>query len=165
MPHDRSFALILLAALGAAGLACAPVEPGKEAAEQSVPPAPEAPALKPFEDLPPLPSAKSSSTTPFSESVELEQRSVWKRALALAAEAEKHFAAAEEAHRAGDRAALNEAGREARTLFDRALEETALFEEEIVAAHGERDPAVKRIVQARNGWFDRTRWLHKSISR
>jgi len=159
--RDRPFALALLAALSAAGSACAPA--GEAPAPASAA-APEEPALRPFEDLPGQ-AFSGSGTAPFSESGELEERGVWTRALALAAQAETFFVAAQEAHRAGDRAALNEQGREARVLFDRALEETAVFEEEILAAHGERDPAVKRIVQTRNGWFDRTRWLHKSIGR
>lgn len=106
---------------------------------------------------------KSNKRNPFEGS--LAERSVWKRALATVEVAEQHFIAAQEAHRNGDRAKLNEEGKLARTLFDQALENTALFEEELLVDYGEDDLTVAGILSVRNTWFDRTRWLHKTIAR
>jgi hypothetical protein len=89
----------------------------------------------------------------------------WQAAIALAEQAEVHFEAATEAKVAGDTKRLNEEGARARALFDQALESTAVWEEELVSTWGETDPQVRQIMRLRNQWFDRTRWLHKSISR
>ena len=125
-------------------------------------PEPEAPALRPFEDLPGPDSAREDR--PFATSVGLETRPVWKRALAQAEEAETLYVIATDAHKAGIRDKLNESGSEARSLFDTALTNTAAFELEVVEEFGEDDPAVARIVAERNRWFERVRWLHRTVA-
>lgn len=109
--------------------------------------------------------AGTESARTFTPGVGLDQRPVWTAAVELAAEAQMAYEAAEEAHRRADREALNRHGGEARALYDRALEDTALFETEIQEAHGERDPEVRSIVATRSTWFDRLRWLHKTVGR
>jgi hypothetical protein len=125
---------------------------------------------RPFEDMPPeeLPEeyrASGASAAVASAPAGLAENAAWIEALALAETAETHFAAAEAAMVAGDRAQLNAEGKLARTLFDRALEDTAVWEEELLSAYGEGDPQVRAIKKQRSKWFDRTRWLHKSIAR
>lgn len=165
MHANATAALVLLAALAACAEQKAPVAEKNSAAIEGYRP----PALKPFEDLPPEEAPPRKRRTgdegAFSKSIGLEDSAVWTAALSRAEQAEEFYVAAQEAHRAGDRATLNEKGRKARSLFDRALEDTAVFEEQNIETYGERDVAVARIVRTRSTWFDRTLWLHKSVSR
>ena len=125
---------------------------------------------RPFEDMPPEEPpeeyrAFGASAAVASAPAGLAENAAWKKALALAETAETHFAAAEAAMVAGDRGQLNAEGKLAHTLFDRALEDTAVWEEELLSTYGEADPQVRAIKKQRSKWFDRTRWLHKSIAR
>jgi hypothetical protein len=140
----------------------------------------EAKANQPFADMPPeeLPehmregafssgggdaaaAGSSVSTAPAG----LADDATWVKALGLAEEAETHYAAATAAHAAADRETLNEEGKRAQALFDQALESTAVWEEELLETYGENDSQVRSIKKRRSLWFDRTRWLHKSIAR
>ena len=125
---------------------------------------------RPFENMPPEEPPEEyqpfgASAAKASAPAGLAESAAWKEALALAERAENHFAAAEAAKVAGDRAKLNSEGKLAKTLFDRALEDTAAWEEELLSTYGEGDPQVRAIKKQRSKWFDRTRWLHKSIAR
>ncbi len=138
-------------------------------AEDATRSAEDANAPKPFEDMPPEKPPKgaiTTSTTPSGTTpAGLEDNRIWKLALELAEEAEAHFTAATESKLAGDRSKLNAEGSRAQTLFDQALEATADWEQQLIATHGDQDPQVRAIMRRRNEWFDRTRWLHKSIGR
>lgn len=125
--------------------------------------APAEPAFEPFADLPRRAGAEAADA-PFVDS-RADEAELWQRALAVAAEAETFFEVATEAKRAGDRAALNANGREARERFNRALDDTVAFEQEVLAVYGERDASVARIVRTRAVWFDRLRWLFVSVGR
>jgi len=128
---------------------------------------------RPFEDMPPEepPPPRAArgdeQASPFTTTAPegLAEDEGWQAAVKLAAEAEAHFEAATEAKVAGDTTRLNQEGARARALFDQALETTALWEEELLEKWGETDPQVRKIVRTRSQWFDRTRWLHKSIAR
>lgn len=141
--------------------------------EPEVAPRVEVDTPRPFADMPPeeAPAPRGSGggarPAPFGAVAPegLADAPEWKKAVKLAEEAQGHFDAATEAKVVGNRKKLNEEGGKARTLFDQALEATALFEEQLVAEWGETDRQVRDIMRTRNQWFDRTRWLHKSISR
>jgi hypothetical protein len=142
-------------------------EEAAAAAEASRPEPP-----RPFEDMPPEEPPEHLREGPFAASPKLPpapeglaDTELWIEALDLAAQAEPYYVAATDAHAAGDRDKLNEQGKKARALFDRALENTAEWEEELIAAHGETDSQVRAVKRRRSLWFDRTRWLHKSIAR
>lgn len=163
-PLRSAFALSAALLLGTA---CAPASPpgtAPETVQDQAAPAFEPSGLKPFEEQG-APGEDGSGEPSFTPAVGLDQRPVWTAALELAAEAQVAYEAAEEAHRRSDREALNRHGGEARALYDRALEDTAEFETEIQAAHGERDPEVRSIVATRSTWFDRLRWLHRTVGR
>ncbi len=155
----------LLLALIPSGCSDAPSGGAPEEDRAAAAQAQERPRLRPFEDLAPEadPPSKRRTQGPFSGT--LAERLVWKRALETAAEAEGHYELAEQAHRDSDREALNREGGEARRLYNQALEDTAEFEEELIVDHGEEDDEVAAIVKVRNGWFDRLRWLHKTVGR
>ena len=143
---------------------CRPADGGPEPA--AVPTEVEAaPTLAPFEDVPstrPGSSAGGQPNASFADSG-LGDSAVWKRAVLAAEEAEELYQAAAQAHRDGERSLLNSRGAEAKALFNRALEDTAEFEAEIVETYGERDSGVAAIMAVRNRWFDRLRWLHKTV--
>ena len=125
---------------------------------------------RPFSDMPPEeppPPRGGKESIPFGATAPegLAEHAGWQAAVVLAKEAEGHFEAATEAKVAGQTKRLNEQGARARSLFDQALESTALWEQELLEQWGEADPQVRQIMRTRNRWFDRTRWLHKSIAR
>jgi hypothetical protein len=155
-----SFVLLLWTACDPASPPATAPEPVQEPAAPGFEPS----GLKPFAEEGAEDEDGSGQPT-YTPGAGLDERPVWTAALELAAEAQVAYEAAEEAHRRADREALNRLGGEARTLYDRALEDTALFESEIQAAHGERDPQVRAIVAMRSTWFDRLRWLHKTVGR
>lgn len=90
---------------------------------------------------------------------------VWVNALAIAADADEELDAANAAREAGDNAGYHEHGRAAMQGYDRALELTAVWEEELLEQYGERSPKVRDIVKTRSRWFDRLRVLHKTTGR
>ena len=94
-----------------------------------------------------------------------EAAATWSAAESLAAEAEEHYQAAVAAKTADDVAALNEAGAEAKTKFNEALEATAQLETDLQARLGESDPTVRALMGARSTWFSRLDWLLKSTGR
>jgi len=127
-----------------------------------------APGPRPFADMPPEqpPERSSSSGARFSPAPEgLASEAIWVEATALAREAEELFAVTLKAKRAGDQTTANTNGRVAREKFNQAAEMTALWEEELMEKHGDRDPQVKEIKRTRTQWFSRLDWLLKSIAR
>lgn len=128
-------------------------------------PARTAPALKPFEDVAstrPEATASADPNEPFA-GTGLQNRPLWKQAQRAAVRAEGLYQEAVQAHRDGDRSLLNARGAEAKALFNRALEDTAEFEAELLETYGERDASVEAIMAERSVWFDRLRWLHKTV--
>jgi len=130
---------------------------------------------RPFADMPPeTPPGQSSpaqsptaggSSQPFGSPESLLSDPVWQRAVELAAEGEALYQEAVEAKTKRDVPTLNAKGNEAKRKLDEALESTAQLEEDLIAERGETDPLVRDVQRARNVWFDRVRWLHKSTSR
>ncbi len=131
----------------------------------------EEPSNSPFDDIPPEPRpaprgssrADRGSFTPAPD--DLEESALWQTALEQAAEAEEWLAKAVEARAAEDHADYQRNAKEAKRLFDAAFGETALWEEQLVEAHGERDPAVRRILRTRTDWTQKLLVLRKTTSR
>jgi hypothetical protein len=93
------------------------------------------------------------------------QDPLWQRALGIA---ERGIALAEEAQaslRAGDPAAYQAKGKEAKALIDEAITMTAEMEERLLEEPGESDPVVRLIKKERSAWFDKLRVLHKTTGR
>lgn len=125
---------------------------------------------KPFanvpDDVPPPPrSAAGGKARKGTAPDGLAQNPVWQRALEQAEMAQKLYDEATAAKVEGDTKTLNAKGNEAKALYDQALEDTAVWEEELVEKYGDGEPQVAAIMRVRSRWFDRTRWLHKSTSR
>jgi hypothetical protein len=138
----------------------------REPAPQAAPPE-ERP--RPFADLPPdvPPSRRGNGAAPALELAPsgLKADPVWVAAVALAREGEGYFDEARTAKNAGQHALANEKGNLARAKFDQAVESTAVFEEELLAKYGDRDPQVRDIKRERTRWFERLDWLLKSVGR
>lgn len=83
----------------------------------------------------------------------------WVAAKALA---EQGYALAKEskdAETAGDTELYQSKAGEALAKFDKALEDTAVWEETLVGAHGDGDKFVAQIVKTRTRWFNQLRKL------
>ena len=87
---------------------------------------------------------------------------VWAPAEQVAARAEAMYAKAVAAKQEGDRALLVQQGRAALELFQEALADTLELEEALIARYGERHAETRKVVLARDAWFDRVLWLKKS---
>jgi hypothetical protein len=157
--------LIAVALLGAAiavGVLNGP-EPAPAQAAADATPGP-----RPFADMPPEqpPERISRSGGSFTRAPEgLANEQIWVDATALAKAAEELFQETLTAKRAGDQTTANTKGRLAREKFNQAAEMTALWEEELMEKHGDRDPKVREIKRARTKWFSRLDWLLKGIAR
>lgn len=131
-----------------------------------------APSSQPFADLereeaPEVAGGPSDPAAPFAgaDAARAFTSVAWTSALALAEEAEPLYEACVAAKRAGNMERANAKGRLARRKYDEALESTAAWEERLIDEHGESDPGVREVMRIRDQWFDRVRWLHKSVAR
>ena len=129
-------------------------------------------ASQPFADLAreARPESSDGSTAPEgpfagAKSAAKFSGSAWRKALGLVEEADELYEDCLSEKRAGRMKSMNDKGRLARRKYDQALELTAAWEESLVEEHGDSDPGVREIMRTRNQWFDRVRWLHKSVAR
>ncbi|MCB9914470.1 MAG: hypothetical protein H6828_04900 [Planctomycetes bacterium] len=95
----------------------------------------------------------------------LTDNATWIAALHTAEEAAALFAKAKDAKAKDDRAKFNEYGNQAKDLYNKAVEDTALWEEELIEKYGDTDRQVRDIMRIRNGWLDVLRTLHKTTGR
>lgn len=89
----------------------------------------------------------------------------WAKALELARVADELFAEASQAKAADDHETFQLKGKAAKESYDKAIEITAVWEEELLDKYGDRDPQVRAIQNTRTRWTDRLRVLHKTTSR
>lgn len=95
----------------------------------------------------------------------LANNDLWIEALRTADEAATILAEASKAKTAGDHATWNTKGKQAKELYDKALMDTALWEEELMTEYGDTDRQVRKIMSIRTKWFDKLTALHKTTSR
>jgi len=81
--------------------------------------------------------------------------------LEKAERAEALFQQAVAALEDSDRKTFQQKGYEARQLFEKVIEETAAFEEALIAEHGDTDEQVRAILRTRGFWEDRRLFLHE----
>jgi len=151
-------ALVLIAAaIGAAVM----TKKGKDT--QVSAPAP----TNPFADMPPevAPPPKEhkagSNLPPAPDSIVEDPQ--WVSAVALAAEARELYEKAMNAKAKGDLGAATTAGKDARKKYNDAIEQTAAWEEDLLAKYNPYDQKVSKIKDARTDWFNKLRFLEKSI--
>ena len=125
----------------------------KEAAAQTQEPPPE---VDPFADIVP---GKSVTLGPGRRAAVdlapsgLSTTPLWVEALAKAEQAFGLIEEAEAAEAAGDTATFARRAATARSLLNQALEDTALWEEEIDAKYSSEDRQVREIKRERTRWF------------
>ncbi len=147
--------------LGALGIGIASwLYSRKPERSQAAPQGEGAPAIvDPFSDLPAEKPPDGHGPTRMrltSKAPEgLENRQVWIDAQRLAERAYALAADADAAKAASDERTYRAQGEAAHAAFDRALESTALWEQEIVELYGENDRQVRRIHRERSRWFDK----------
>ena len=91
--------------------------------------------------------------------------SPWQEAQGLARQARVLFDEGKLAKAADDYSTWNDKGRQAKALYDEALEMTAEWETEIIGLYSENDVRVADIKKLRDTWFEKIRVLHKTTSR
>jgi hypothetical protein len=177
--HVAVFGLLAVAIFTGGGLLAVLSKTQKQAEETRVAEVEqEQQANKPFADMPPEehPSHKGAAGDPKRPFAELDVGAVggidaaavsatWNSAKQLATEGEALFQEALAAKGNGETSLLNQRGAASQSKFDAALEMTALLEESLIAERGESDATVRALKRTRTQWFDRLRWLHKSIGR
>jgi len=89
----------------------------------------------------------------------------WIAAKQVASDAAAELELAKAAKAAGDHAAWNTKGKEAKELYDKAITMTAVWEEKLMEDYGDTDRQVRAIMDERNKWFDMLRTLHKTTGR
>jgi hypothetical protein len=95
----------------------------------------------------------------------LTDNTVWIDALHVIDEGAAVFAKAKQAKASGDHSEWNRLGNEAKDLYNRAIEMTAVWEEELMEKYGENDRQVRDIIKTRNKWLEVLRTLHKTTGR
>jgi len=114
-------------------------------------------------------TAKSSGTTskPGNPAgADVLQDPVWTTALETAEQGVIKLREAREKRDAGDTENYIDLGIEARDLFNQALDDTVQWELDLIDAHGEDDPQLKKVAKERAKWSKHRRELrHVDISR
>lgn len=87
----------------------------------------------------------------------------WIKAKATAAEALELYNATVAAKSKGDTALATSKGQAARKKYNEAVETTAAWEEDLLARYNAYDNKVVAIKDARTDWFNKLRWLEKSV--
>jgi len=90
---------------------------------------------------------------------------VWIEALHKADQAAELMTIAKSAKAEGNHSGWNENANKAKALYNQALEDTALWEEELTEEFGDTDRQVRDIVRIRNKWFKMLDTLLKTTSR
>ena len=110
--------------------------------------------------------SSGSSKTGNPSAPDLLQSDVWISALETAEQATAKLREAREKRDAGDTEAYIDLGIEARALFNQALDDTVQWELDLIDAHGEDDPQLKKIASERAKWSKQRKELrHVDISR
>lgn len=119
------------------------------------------------EEQPPVPGGGGSGRykTTNKAPTGLANNPTWIAALKLSDEAHEVFERAKTAKASGNHSEWNKLGNEAKDMFDKALVDTALWEEELLTEYGDTDRQVRAIMKTRSKWFDITRALHKTTGR
>jgi len=126
-----------------------------------------APKASPFSDMPPeavpppRPKQAGSDLPPAPESISSEP--LWVAAQAIAAEGLVLYDEAMKAKAKGDQSLANEKGKAAREKLDEAITNTADWEESILAQYNAYDAKVSAIKNMRTDWFNKLRYLNKSV--
>ena len=123
---------------------------------------------KPFAEMPPEAPPpprehKPGSNLPMAPDG-LATEPQWLKAQVLAAEAKVLYEAAVSAKAKGDQALANEKGGAARDKYNAAVEATAEWEESILSKYNENDSKVRAIKDTRTDWFNKLRFLEKSVA-
>ncbi len=116
------------------------------------------------EDLPPVPGQRRSGSTNRAPEG-LASNPLWVETLRIVEEADAVFDKAKEAKAANNHSEWNKLGNEAKVLYDKALEKSALWEEELQEKYGDTDRQVREIMHMRTKWFQITAALHKTTGR
>ena len=90
-------------------------------------------------------------------------RPVWTQAVGWAEEAQSRLDEAKACREGGDVDGFRENGRKAKKLFQKALDSTDAFYENVVREHGEIDSEVSSIRRTRAAWQEKHLALHKLI--
>ena len=128
---------------------------------------PETATKSPFADMPPevAPPTKEhkagSTLPPAPEGLAMDP--TWIKAKATAAEALELYNATVAAKSKGDTALATSKGQAARKKYNEAVETTAAWEEDLLARYNAYDNKVVAIKDARTDWFNKLRWLEKSV--
>jgi hypothetical protein len=134
----------------------------------------EAPVAKepyvPFADLPdeaaPDPSARAGVRWVDNAPAGLAKSSpVFAAARLLALEGEQHLVAARAADSKGDASAARDLRKQAHAAYNKAFEDTAMWEMEIEGQHSDRDRQVEKIKKERSRWMQTVIALHKTTGR
>jgi len=136
--------------------------------KQSEPTVAQEPAARnPFADMPqeapppPREAPPASKSPPVPDNVANDPE--WLAAKLLAADARELYEAALAAKASGDLATASAKGRTAREKYDRALESTAVWEEELLSKYDPRDSALSAIHDMRSDWLEKLVVLEKSF--
>ncbi len=81
----------------------------------------------------------------------------WVSAKQIADKAYEYAQAARTAKENKDESEYSRLSELVRQEFDRALEQSAVFEEELMASYGDGDPVVEAVKKTRSRWFDQVR--------
>lgn len=119
------------------------------------------------EEEPPPPRVHGAGREPITNRAPagLMDDRTWLEALKIAEQAAVTLAEATRAKANGDHSAWNEKGNAAKELYDKAIEMTALWEDEIREKYGDTDRQVREIMSLRSKWIDKLRILHKTTGR
>jgi hypothetical protein len=161
-------ALILLALIGGAiVLARQVAQQPKEEAQAGEKAQEYVPFANVPEEAPPEPRGGSSRPGRYPPAPEglAASNPDWAKALAIAAEADGYFSAAQKAKAADETTTFLEQAKLAKQKYDEAFTLTAPWEDELFEKYGDRDPQVREIVRTRTRWADRLTVLHKSTPR
>ena len=152
-------ALIALAYLGTKAISAepAPEPPNKEPyvpfanlAEESAPDPSSRPGARWVDNAPPGLEGTSSA---------------FAAARALAAEGEQHLVSARSADSKGESSAARDFRKQAHAAYNKAFEDTALWEMEIEDKYSDRDRQVEKIKKERSRWMHKIIALHKTTGR
>ena len=168
LPAALLLGLIAAAIILARSISSKQVDQAATAAEEK----PKEPEKKYFTSVPPEKPPEprggvgsAPSTKPRAPEGLAESNPDWAKACELAKVADDLFAEAQQAKATDDHETFQLKGKAAKESYDKAIEMTAVWEEELLDKYGDRDPQVRAIQSTRTRWTDRLRVLHKTTSR
>jgi len=160
-----ALAVVALIAIAYFGTQAVSLQPDSEP-EQEVQGGPYVPFAGLAEESAPDPSKRAGARWVDNAPAGLaDSSSVFAAARSLAAEGEQHLLSARSADANGDSSRARELRKQAHAAFNKAFEDTAMWEMEIEGQYTDRDRQVEKIKKERSRWMQKIIALHKTTGR